>query len=358
MTTGQSLARLAVATLVAVAVVLAGPADVRAADVHEPVSIAAFPVGDSFDPGERAEEFATSDAGPASAMCSELCPSNTWQVTADVLFLQRRDPAAAVLIASSLDGAELLNAGDFDFGVEPGFDLSLTYRFDDRFAIQARYFGVDHWNARSAAATAPDSLLQVNASPPVFAWAGTGIQSESTSALQNAELNAQRRVLERWTLLAGFRYAELDERFSAGLVAADIPFHYETATRNRLYGGQLGVGVLLWDRGGPLTVQAEGKAGIFGNAAAQDSAYDTGVVAVAARGSGSQTAFLGEIGLLGDCCLTSRWSLRGGYRLLWIDGVALATDQVAASDFVSNRGMNTIGDAFYHGAFVGIQYVR
>jgi hypothetical protein len=82
------------------------------------------------------------------------------------------------------------------------------------------------------------------------------------------------------------------------------------------------------------------------------------LVRVPARDASSPTAFLGEIGLTGDCRLTSGWSLRGGYRLLWIDGVALATDQVAASDFVFHRGMAPHGGAFYHGAFAGLQYVR
>jgi hypothetical protein len=44
--------------------------------------------------------------------------------------------------------------------------------------------------------------------------------------------------------------------------------------------------------------------------------------------------------------------------MLWIDGVALATDQVAASDFVFARGLDPTGDVFYHGAFGGVQYVR
>ena len=67
---------------------------------------------------------------------------------------------------------------------------------------------------------------------------------------------------------------------------------------------------------------------------------------------------MGEIGIAGDYRLTDRWSVRGGYRLIWIDRVALATDQLAASDFVFARGIDPTGDVFYHGAFVGLHYVR
>jgi hypothetical protein len=172
------------------------------------------------------------------------------------------------------------------------------------------------------------------------------------------EINGQCRLLDRWTFLAGFRYVELDEHFAADWIDAPAPFHYDTATRNRLYGFQIGGAGMLWDRGGPLSIEAVGKAGVFGNAAAHDSVYSTGLVAFPARGIASETAFIGEFGFTGNYRLTDHLSVRGGYRLLWIDGVALATDQVAASDFVFARGIDTTGDAFYHGAFVGLQYVR
>ena len=54
--------------------------------------------------------------------------------------------------------------------------------------------------------------------------------------------------------------------------------------------------------------------------------------------------------------LRCRLRSSGLYRLLWVDGVALATDQMAASDFLFASGINATGDAFYHGAFVGLQY--
>ena len=77
-----------------------------------------------------------------------------------------------------------------------------------------------------------------------------------------------------------------------------------------------------------------------------------------ARGTATPTAFVGEVGLTANYCFTDRLSRRGGYRLLWVDSVALATDQVAVSDFIFGHGIRASGDAFYHGALVGLQYVR
>jgi hypothetical protein len=48
-----------------------------------------------------------------------------------------------------------------------------------------------------------------------------------------------------------------------------------------------------------------------------------------------------------------------GYQLLWINQVALVgTEQLASTDFVFSSGIDASGDSFYHGAAVGLQYVR
>jgi hypothetical protein len=272
--------------------------------------------------------------------------------------LYRRDPSATSLVVSAIDQAEILNVRDFDLDVHAGFDLSLARQLGERLSLELRYFGVDHWRAQSTVPTTPGSLLQVNASPPVFVPAGDAIEAQYTSELHNAEINGRYRLSERWTLLAGFRYAELNERFAAELVDAISPFRYEAGAWNRLYGGQLGAAAMLWDGGGPLRIEAIGKAGAFGNSASQHSSYTTDVVTFSTDDSESPVSFLGDIRIAGNYQLSQRWSAQFGYQLLWINQVALATEQVAVSDFVFGGGIDASGDAFYHGATVGLQYVR
>lgn len=120
----------------------------------------------------------------------------------------------------------------------------------------------------------------------------------------------------------------------------------------------MGAQVLLWDAGERLTVAADGRAGVFGNAAAQHSRYDFGVVTETDRGSTTPVSFLGEIGVTAGYRLSQRWSAQAGYRLMWINQLALATDGVAASDFLFGGGIDASGDTFYHGATVGLQYIR
>ncbi|TVS15305.1 MAG: hypothetical protein EA424_16425 [Planctomycetaceae bacterium] len=295
--------------MLAALVVVVTPVVLRSVDASEPIFNAVFHVDGTFDPSEGDEDFGMKPAKQSIEAWCNRCPSDSWRVTADALLLTRRDPASAALFVDQADNAEVLNASDFHLGVHAGFDASLTRWMCDRFGIECRYFGVDHWNASVNVPTMPGTRLNsVNASPPVTVSAGTAIAASLSSELHNFELNARYRWNDQWTLLAGFRYAELDERFAADLIEPPVPFSIQTVTRNRLYGGQLGADVLLWDCGGRFTADAFGKAGIFGNAAANRSSYTTGISTQTAIGDRTPVSFLGELGIRGNYHFSQRWS--------------------------------------------------
>ena len=177
------------------------------------------------------------------------------------------------------------------------------------------------------------------------------------SELHSVEANVGQQVRDWLGLSVGFRYVELDERGSIALTGAAIPFTYAARTTNRLYGAQMGGHALLWcqDR---FTLEMTGKAGIYGNHSDHGGLTATNVATLTAVGSDNRAAFVGELGFTGKACISECLSVRGGYRLLWLDGVAVATDQLAASDFNTGIGYDGGGDVFYHGAFVGLELTR
>lgn len=282
------------------------------------------------------------------------CHASGWGASVDALFLTRSNPRSRVLAYNTDHPAENLNAADFHFTTEAAVDLSLSKAIGNCNALELRYFGVDDWDARVAAATTRGELLQFNAAPPVTAEAGDAITASYSSELQNAEINFRHLFSDWLEVLAGFRYVELNERGSGSLVNADVPFSYLAATRNRLYGAQLGAQALLWN-GDLFRLDIDSKAGIFGNDAIHSALVKTNVAALPAGGGKSQTSFVGEIGVNGATHITENLALRGGYRLLWIDGVALASDQLAATNFFTGTGITGSGDVFYHGAFAGLE---
>jgi hypothetical protein len=127
---------------------------------------------------------------------------------------------------------------------------------------------------------------------------------------------------------------------------------------NHLYGGQLGFDAVLFDRGGPFYANLIGKAGIYGNSA--DSVTTTVGVGGALPlvvANGNDTAFVGELSLLAGYRLTECLNIVGGYNLLWIDGVALAPDQLATTNIATGVAtVDTDSTLFYHGFNVGLEY--
>ncbi len=343
--------------LLAAMVVVATPVVSRSVAASEPSSTVGFHFDPAFESSEGYEDVGTNSAKESMEAWCNGCAPDAWQVTADALFLARRNPASAALFVDQAVNEEILNASDFHLGVHGGFDLSLTRWSGERFGVECRYFGVDHWNANVLVPTTPgNDLNSVSASPPVTVQAGTAIAASHASELHNFEVNTRYRWNDQWTLLAGFRYAELDERFRADLIDPPTPFSLQAVTRNRLYGGQLGAEVLVWDCGGRFAVDAFGKAGIFGNAATNRSSFATDVNTESAIGDRTPVSFLGELGIRGNYHISQRWSAQVGYHLLWVHQVALATEQVAVSNFFLGEGIDASGNTFYHGASVGIQY--
>jgi hypothetical protein len=55
--------------------------------------------------------------------------------------------------------------------------------------------------------------------------------------------------------------------------------------------------------------------------------------------------------------VTRHFAIRGGYQLLWISEVALASDQAQlALNTLNVNTINSSGDVFYHGALVGGEF--
>lgn len=294
------------------------------------------------------------EAGPG-----ELEAMPLWTISADAVFLQRMSPLPKALMYNTADESQSLDASAFKFNFQPGVDLAVARRLGCESALEIRYFGISEWHAGASAATTPGDLLEMTGPHPIYRFAGSAIDAAATSELQNVELNYLHQFCQGLTGLVGFRYAQLDEHFHLSLRDLDLPFVYDSSTKNRLYGAQIGGNVAFWDCGGPLTLGASGKAGIYGNQAAnENSQYPQDPYTLPATGKTTGAAFIGELGVNANYHFTESLALRAGYRLLWIDGVALATNQVGVSNFIDDSGIHAAGDAFYHGAFVGLEFQR
>ncbi len=183
---------------------------------------------------------------------------------------------------------------------------------------------------------------------------------EERFRLYSSELNLRRPVNEWLTTLMGFRWVEFYDSYSVQGVESvvSMPFSQSIDTHNHMYGFQIGEDALFFERSGRLRVNGFAKIGIFHNAAGQNGKLNDpanfGELSVAANGS--QPAFLCELGLIGSYHFSQHVALRGGYQVMWIEGVALAPGQIPVTNLVAGTAdIATSGGLFYHGATAGLE---
>jgi hypothetical protein len=163
------------------------------------------------------------------------------------------------------------------------------------------------------------------------------------------------------TLLAGFRMVELNERYFA--IGEDVIFGFDDSVDvkvfNHLYGIQLGAEGEIFNRGGPLRVNAICKAGIFGNSADMNirRVQPGNTIDEVLTSRKTHAAFIGEAGLSLTYALTEHLAFRASYSAMWVQGVALAPEQIGAANFTTMEAVADLkGDIFYHGGGMGLEY--
>lgn len=281
-------------------------------------------------------------------------------------------------------GIAALTGNDFQQGFCGGPRLGLIRHDDSGYDLELAYYQLDGW--RSAVTITPnnaDECLVMRApgqwiSPAATpgGWQGwiqtnqSGMQAfawEYASQLHNAEINVRWDQADSLTLLAGVRWVNLSESLlstlSPATIAGEAPF-WVTSTSNNLLGLQLGAEGKLWRRG-RFAIEGLVKAGMYDNIAEQTTAVS--VIAKQVRSALAATnhaAFVGETGLRCTYQVTSHITLRAGYELTWLEGVALAPGQIQETytttrlfaNAVQALGVNSDSGAFYHGATVGLEF--
>jgi hypothetical protein len=285
------------------------------------------------------------------------CCGPSWVFRGGALFMQRGTPDSSVLMFDTAAPANDINANEFNFDFEPGWEVSGIRDCGDR-GWEIRFMSIDGWNATERLTAAAPTTVQINNNPVrAFGPGTTLVDAAYHSELLGGELNRRRRVNDCLTVFAGFRYFELDEHFHVDANSGLLPSTYDTLTANRLYGGQLGLEARLLSRD-RWTLEGLAKVGVYYNDSAQTTALDTGAVVVSATDTSDRAAFSADVGLLATYCLTDNLSLRASYNVLFFDSVVLASDQIPATNFVTGAGIASGGDVFYHGALVGLEYRR
>ena len=330
-----------------------------------------------FAPSAQATEFEhrLDGVAPEGATCESTCPGAACccqpdcaenacgghYFIAETLFwdIDQSDNQAVVLNQNTLD--TLLTTDDADLGNQAGGRFSFGRWTGRDVAWEASYFGFDDWDGTAVVEGNNDLRLagDIGLAAVDDFFGADRMQLTSSSELHNVEINRLRQIgCTNLSWLVGFRYLNFQEDINIESTDSDNDVsNYLIGTENNLYGAQLGG---IWRRHrGIVGLEVFGKAGVFANDSKQQQFigdFGNTFVFRDTSADGDETSFVGEIGATALVRLSPRWSLRGGYNLMWIDEVTRAVDQLDFTDtLTSGTLLNDSGDVFLHGANVGVE---
>ena len=287
------------------------------------------------------------NAGSPYACC---CPP-LWEVSVGAVYLHRNRPAAGAIIGASPAGSPAFTSGsDFNFGWNAGPDVTIARRIGDYGVLEARYF--NSYGTADVGFVTPGSFIGAGFIGP----GGTAITGHELTKLDSTEINWRRPLRDQLSLLIGFRCVELKDDVSYQVGA---PAHADYNYNNHLYGGQFGADWALTSRSNPLQIEIVAKAGVYENV--NDGGVDLtlGGPAGSFSGQSATTAFVGEVDFSTAYIVSKHIAIHGGYQLLWLSDVALATD-AANRSLVNPNLLTSVGNdgrLFYQGASAGIDFV-
>lgn len=361
-----------IAALCAVEFVLCSP-NARSESGLYPAESISLESGDEVQPIKDKDCRQEEDCANVDACCGpDDCCDPLWTIRAGAIFLKREQPTARQLFTNYSGTSELMNADGFDFDVQTGVDFNAIRRLGERGGIEVRYFGVDSWSETQSATNprsladggfllqpAPGGLANLLFGVPIV---GTTIDATALSRLHSTEVNLRRDLTGWLTVLGGFRWVELHEELHANpqysVLSVPLDWDIDTNTDNHMYGFQLGGEGKLFNRG-RFSLEGNLKAGIYYNQADVDASITRPVsfLNLASSLEEDHTAFLGELAIVGAVRLTDRLSARAGYQVTWIEGVALATDQMTTLIPSGGTEVNVGGSPLYHGALASLEFV-
>ncbi|PQO48153.1 hypothetical protein C5Y93_00280 [Blastopirellula marina] len=289
------------------------------------------------------------------------------------------EPGNNNTVLTSQGGANnpVLDTQDSSFDYKGGGRLTLQRSAFVGSYFEFSYLGFGNW-ASSRSVTGPGNLFSpfsgFGTDPVAPGYAevdSANLQSfETSNNFDSFEINLRRFFTSPncWlqsSYWAGFRYVRVADDsiyLSSGNTGGLI---YEVDATNDMYGVQFGLDstVRLTTR---WSVTAFGEVGVYGTTATQKSTISFGNIEINERASQSRASMVAEGGAMSTFRLHPRVTLRAGYQVVYVDGIALSSDSFnfqtggvsPLGTALANRPgvLNDNGNAIYHGPTVGMEY--
>jgi hypothetical protein len=289
---------------------------------------------------------------PAVWRCYEyIVPPDVprWTVEGEYFELRRYHEDDQDILFDNVLDIPLYSFDDMRFDYTPGFRVRAQFNLSHLGAFEAIYFRSQEMHNDDAFI---DSVNPVRLEAAGLVVVGTDpFQVQYETRVQSGEVNYRHYFHHgAISLLAGARWLEIGEEMQIGELNAVDQLLVDTS--NKLIGFQLGLEGQHWVDYGILRIDGSLKGGIYQNTAEQNSSFG-----LAAAGAQDEAAtWVGEARGAVVFPITPHLFLRGGYHVIQLSGLAIASDQINNTDLaVPVATLNTDGRAIYHGWFLGLE---
>ncbi len=305
-----------------------------------------------------------------------LCEQRFYNIFADAIYLRREGISRLVEFSSEgplPGGTIVLTSDSLDFNETLGFRAGAAIQVAAGKTLEASYMGAFDWDSGAHVTSASNlfsAMSNFGQGPP----GGFDDTDQSTfhSINYGSTFNTVEMMLrQRWvapncriqgSYMYGARYFQLDEGFLYRTTDGTDFMNYSVDTYNALTGFQ--VGGDLWVTIIPgLRFGGEAKVGLYGRRSKQSTVIEAGSLATPVREGLKETgvSFVGEANLMAIWRVSHRWTFRAGWEFLYVDSVALAIENFnPGPPFVVNARtpfINSNGSAFYHGGYIGFEWM-
>lgn len=290
------------------------------------------------------------------------------------------------LTSAGVAGPTVLSTDELDFNASHSFRFTAMLQAGAGSNWEFNYFGLHFFNAEASVSDDTNSLFSVFSdfgTNPFLGFEGTD-ESDFQAVRYNSDFdNFEINFRQRWTApncryqgswLVGVRYFKLEENFlylTEGDTFNGIPgprqqIAFVTDVNNSLTGAQIGGD--LWACIVPgIKIGGELKVGVYGNHAGVDNLILSSAVPAPFEEdlNRNDVAFVGEANFQALYRINYNWTLKFGYTLLYVDGVALApnnfntTPPAVLFPTPENRVafIDTNSSVFYHGFTGGLEFL-
>ena len=310
------------------------------------------------------------------------CGAVRWyDLSLDFMMLKREGTGRFTPYTSQgIAGPIVLSNQDFGFNESASFRFSGMFQVGPGSSAEFVYYGLFFYESQATVTDPAGNLFSAFSGFGTFPFNGFAETDQSdlqsaryTSKFDNFEVNFRQRWVApsaryQGSWLLGVRYFKLDEQFSLFTQSTtnQAAAFYDTDVFNSLVGAQVGGDIWFCLLPG-LRVGGEAKVGVYGNHAGQN----TSLISSAGpffqeNGDTEDVAFVGDVTAMMTYRLNYQWTAKLGYQFLYVDGVALASENFnptppliffPAPGVNRTTSMNDNGHVFYHGFMAGLEFM-